>query len=1334
MKTSLEVIPKKIVSLKRIAVGSFPIVAIGASAGGLEAVSALFLNLTADTGMAYIFVQHLSPDHKSLLTSLLAKTTKMKVQQIDDMELIKPDNIYVIPYNKGIEVTDGHIKLLPRAKGSSTISIDILFSSLAETHKKNVIGIILSGNASDGTKGLKAIKKAGGTTFAQDDTAKYKSMPTSAINAGVVDHVLSPEEIAGELIRLSKKSSIKNPDKTKLNTDIIQDSDPDLTIIFEILHKRNGVDFSYYKQSTIKRRIQRRVVKNNTKTIKDYATLLSKSKNETELLYADLLINVTGFFRDTETFRYLKTTLLPKILKEKKKTETLRIWVPACSTGQEAYSIAMLLTEIQEKQTFKIPVQIFATDLSEHAIRSARIGEYSKGDLKSVSTARIEHFFTKLAHKYLINQPLRDMCVFGTSHNILKDPPFSRMDFISCRNLLIYFDTDAQKKVLGTLHFSLNEKGYLMLGKSESIGNASQLFTQVNTKFKIYSQKKNIGIRKLPVLMPRFPKATIPGKKTKPVLQKNDRVDSTKLDSIVDSVLLSEYMPACAIINKDMEILQFRGSTSLFLTHQPGKATLNILKMTRPELSFELRNAIQTALETKKTVRKPGIELKIGASLRTMALEVRPIKMERNESLLLILFILQDQEINYTDTGKNGKTNSVHKDRRIEKLTEKLDNAGAAIHSMTELHETAFEKLQAANEEIVSSNEEFQTLNEELESSKEEIEAANEELISTNRELKRHNALLEESYDYSQTIIATMHEPMIILDSNLHVKSANKSFYKKFNVTKEETEEMPFFELGNKQWDIPKLHELLKSILSKNSKFENFEVTHIFPRMGEKIMLLNASRLIQKTRRKKLIMVAIEDITERTVRQRIATGKSEEDTRVFGEVKKELENAVKERTKELEQKNHELERANKKLIFQNAEKEKRAAELGIANIELAFQNDEKEKRTYELGVANVELAFQNDEKEKRAYELGVANVELAFQNNEKEKRAAELGIANIELAYQNKEKEKRAAELNIANTELIFQNDEKEKRASELGIANIELAFQNDEKEKRASELGVANIELAYQNEEKEKRASELGIANIELAFQNDEKEKRATELSIANQDLVSFTYISSHDLQEPLRKIQIFASCILKEDEKNLSDSGKGYFKRMVDTAKRMQNLIEDLLTYSRAKNDDRAFEDTDLNKTVTEVKRDFEEVISQKQALIEAENLCRVMIIPFQFRQLMHNLISNSLKFSRPEVPPHIVIKSKVIKGDRAGHKKLDIHKNYCHITFTDNGIGFDPQYKDRIFEVFQRLHSIEKFSGTGIGLAICKRIIENHNGIITATGKLNEGSRFDIYIPAE
>jgi signal transduction histidine kinase len=424
--------------------------------------------------------------------------------------------------------------------------------------------------------------------------------------------------------------------------------------------------------------------------------------------------------------------------------------------------------------------------------------------------------------------------------------------------------------------------------------------------------------------------------------------------------------------------------------------------------------------------------------------------------------------------------------------------------------------------------------------------------------------------------------------------------------------------------------------------------------------------------------------------------------------------------------------ANNELAFRSHEKGKREAELLIANIELAYQNTEKEKRAEELVLANKELAFQNEQKEKRAKELIIANKELAFQNNEKEKRAAELVLANIELAYQNDEKEKRAAELVIANKELAYQNEQKEKRANELIIANRQLAVENHEKQKRAAELALANLELAYQNKEKEKRAEELVIANKELAFQNEAKEKRAAELIIANEELEAFAYISSHDLQEPLRKIQTFTNLIIEKESGELTEKGKYIFGRIGQAATQMRQLVQDLYTYSRVNVPERRFENTDLSLVINDVKTDLAGVIAQTKAVIESKKHCSAPVIVFQFRQLFYHLLSNGLKFVKPGEPPHITISSCLEKGSTLKLAGISPDKDYCHILIRDKGIGFKPEHHERIFKVFQKLHSKEEYEGTGIGLAIVKKIVEAHNGIIIPFSEPGKGARFDIYIP--
>ena len=1202
----------------------FPLVAIGASAGGLEAVTQLLQNLPPDTGMAFIYVQHLSPDHKSILTSLLSKLTLMRVQEVKNKMRMEPNNLYVIPPGKEMIVIDGHIKLIPRSKDKIvSLPIDAFFTSLAEKHKEGAIGIILSGNASDGTKGLSAIKAGGGITFAQDSSAKFPSMPNSAIAAGAVDFIMSPAEMAIEITNLSKHKYVKREALKVGSENEIENNDPDLKILLNLINKETGVDFSHYKMPTIKRRILRRMFLYKIKTLKEYAKLLTSKNEEINILYQDLLINVTCFFRDTDAHKYLKSTLLPRLLKSKTADETLRIWIPACSTGEEAYSIAMTILELKTELDLHVNVQIFASDLSKMAITKARIGEYALSQLESIPGNLLQRFYTKTGNNYRIAKTVREMCVF-TQHNILRDPPFSRVDLISCCNLLIYLDAAAQKKAIATFHYALSDGGYLILGKSETTGASSHLFSAVNSKLKIYARKKNSGPRKLPELLPSTQNSIHPENSNTIKSLKNRPVPSNSFDTAIDAVLLAGYMPASVIVNHAMDILQFRGTTDRYLKHASGKASLNILKMAPPEIAFELRSAISKAIKEKKPVRKLGIEMKIDGLFRVVNIEVISLLVEWDEPILLIIFS-EPELAEVSATHGSSKNTSVAKDRRIKKLEEELAATRADMHTFTQEQEAFNEELQSANEEVVSSNEELQSVNEELETSKEEIESSNEQLISTNEELQTRNDLLHESYDYSEAIIATIHEPMAILDKDLRVKSANKAFYKNFKVKEKETVGTLLYDVGNKEWNIPRLRILLEEIITKNKHFSNFEVVHTFPVIGEKIMLLNANRIVQKKHGVQLILLAFQDVTE-----------------------------IRVKSLELLQKEKEL--FNKNVIERKAEK-----------------------------------------------------VKL-------EKAVAE-----------------RTKELALANKELVYQNKEKEKRSAELVIANKELAFQSEEKEKRSAELVIANKELVLQNAQKAKLAAELIVANEELIFQNNEKEKRANELAIANEDLMAFNYISSHDLQEPLRKIQTFSSRILEKENERLSENGQDQFKRILSAAGRMRQLIEDLLAYSRTNSTERTFETLELNTIIEEVKAELKERIKEEHAIVEVISGCEINIIHFQFRQLLFNLIGNALKFTYAGRNPHITIDSSTSIGAKLNNKKLLPKVTYCHISIADNGIGFEPEFKDRIFEVFQKLHTQEKYQGTGIGLAIVKKIVDNHHGIITAKGELGVGATFDIYIPA-
>ncbi|MBD2753398.1 CheR family methyltransferase [Spirosoma validum] len=857
-----------------------PIVAIGASAGGQEAVVELLENLSPTTGLAYVYIQHLDPTQESHLAHILGRVTEMVVLEAQHLMRIRPNYLYIIPPDRDLEVLDGVLTLVPRtARSVIHMPIDQFFLSLSERQKEGAIAIVLSGTASDGTLGLRAIKAAGGITFAQDDTARFQSMPRSAIAEGVVDRVLSPAAIAKELERLSKQTAIfqqtilteaqETESLEASKTEPASSTDEDLRTIIQLLRRSTGMDFGQYKVTTIRRRIIRRTLLYKLDSLNEYADYLRNHPEEASLLYDDLLINVTTFFRDAETMDYVQKVLLPQLVKDKIPQEPIRVWVPACSTGQEAYSIAMLLLEVLGDRTLSRTIQIFATDLSESAVAKARMGSYTRGEIMDVSARRLQRFFTKIDDHYRINKAVRDICVFAP-HNLLKDPPFSRLDLISCRNLLIYLETPLQRKAIVTFHYGLNPNGYLILGKSETVGTSAPLFSQVEKNYKIFARKNDVDSRATFTMAPRqLDGDSVMNRSvltSKTIGQGNGessgRIASSQgrwgglasdLDKVVDNLLLNQYVPASVVVNQDLEILLFRGSTGLFLEPAPGKASLNLIKMARPSLVFELRNVIHKAQKLNEPVRKSNLEIKVKNKVHYVAIEAVPLETIGEERLFLIIF--EEIEPPVVPTTRTADA----RNRRIKELEAELTNLREDMRSVIEEQEASNEELQSANEEIISSNEELQSINEELETSKEEIESTNEELLTINQELQVRNDQLSESYQFAEDIFGTIREATLVLDTDLRVKSANQAFYRLFQLHEEETERRLIYELGNRQWDIPELRLMLTDIITSDVQFLGFELTYTSVETGAKILSLNARRVV---RQQESILLAIEDITE----------------------------------------------------------------------------------------------------------------------------------------------------------------------------------------------------------------------------------------------------------------------------------------------------------------------------------------------------------------------------------------------------------------------------------------------------------------------------------------
>lgn len=753
--------------------GGFPIAGIGASAGGLEAFTKLLSNLPVDTGIAFVLVQHLDPNHESMSHDILSRVTKMTVTEVKDGDFAEPNHVYIIPPNFSMGILHGVLKLMPRTESRGQhMVIDYFLKSLAEDQKHFAIGIVLSGTGADGTEGLVAIKEAGGVTLAQDPpSAKFDSMPQSAIASGNVDLTLSPENMALELARIARHPYLSRavPEKQIVKADDQEILPADhMARIFLLLRTQCQLDFSFYKSNTVGRRIERRMLLHKMENVKAYAEFLAHNPAEVKALYADILIHVTGFFRDPETFKALKTEVFPRLMKNRAAGAPIRVWVPGCSTGEEAYSIAIALSEFLGEKAGHTPVQIFASDISETAILKARLAEYPESISGAVAPDRLSRYFMKLdGGGYRIAKSIRDTCLFSR-HDLTSDPPFAKIDLISCRNVLIYFKSELQKHVIPIFHYSLCPNGFLWLGKSETIGGSSEYFSIVDKTNKIY------GRRDAPIsLNLRFPQSSyIPIKHQIAQVPKSFKKITLDVQKISEQLTEAEYPGV--LVNADMDILQFRGRTAPFIEPASGVASYKLYKMAHPELIRDLRAAILTAGKQNLSVRKDGLSIKDGRVYKSFNMNVIPTNHpdRPKEKLYLILFekiIESKTKESLRSKNKIPKTQS-KKDPYMLELQKELGEAQEYQHSLVERFESSQEDLTATNEELQSSNEELQSTNEELETAKEELQSGNEELTTVNDELQTRSIEQVQTNNDLINLLGSVEIPIVMLGDNRRVR------------------------------------------------------------------------------------------------------------------------------------------------------------------------------------------------------------------------------------------------------------------------------------------------------------------------------------------------------------------------------------------------------------------------------------------------------------------------------------------------------------------------------------------------------------------------------------
>lgn len=1404
------------------------IVGIGASAGGLEAFTELLGRLPKRSGAAYVLVQHLDPTHRSLLSELLAKTTTLSVCEIVDRTSVQPNQIYVIPPNCDLAIENAILKLSPRKKnGGPARSIDHFLKSLATDQKERAIGVILSGAGSDGALGLKTIKAAGGITFAQDeDTAKYDSMPRSAIGTGCVDFVLPPQKIADEIARL-----IRTPERTKrraaanaqrrrnavadtamaLNGQAISPEDwptspddPNLRKIFFLLQAKTGADFRFYKANTIRRRLNRRLVMHKVQDLGEYAKYLREHPLEVDALYQDLLINVTSFFRNPAVYDLLKRNVFPRLMKSSASRDGFRFWIPGCSTGQEPYSIAMAYSEFAAQRSGQVPpLQIFATDVNPSVLEYARAGRYPTAQVE-ISEARLRRFFVEEDGYHRVQKTIRDQVIFA-QQNVLTDPPFTRVDLISCRNMLIYLEPQLQQKIIPTFHYALKPNGVLLLGSSESIGQFSNLFNTLEKTHKIYIKKPgSTTIRLQSALPPVVTKKIEPP----PSFIKPGEFNISDAQKEADRWMLAKYGPASVLINEEGDILQFRGQATKYLSLPMGKATYRIFKMAREGLVVPLQHAVQKAIKERRIAREKDVKFE-GRKAR-VNIEVIPLKNTKGRCLLVLF---EKSHIKRPATiGAGVREVPVHTRAALRHLAEakhELVETREHLHSLQEEYETSVEELQASNEEVQSSNEELQSLNEELETSNEELESANEELTTLNEELATRNTELRESERRLREQAQLLElAPVLARSTRDRIIFWNLGAEKLYGFTKEEAIGQTSHLLLGAQ--LPEPLEKIQAKLHKTGHWDG-EIWH---RKKDGTVICVASQWVvhhDDQNKVRAILEVNTDITARKTAEKALRESDEFNRKILEsspdcislldidgrltfmtpvgmklmemrefskyanlywpnlwdkESRKQAENAItkatvgqparfqgscptaegnarwwdvvlqsiigqdrkpekllavaRDITEEKEQESAHLERMRLTSLRADV-----ASTLAQANELAAVLQAVGEKLSASLDGALVQLWILDSHE---AIDLQVCAGPLAGKPVEARVKVRQREMVQIALSRQpllvpdfsradavcDSDWAAREGFVAFAAYPMIVNDHVTGVLAT---FARSPLA---DPVRKELSFTASAIAQFIHRKQAEEN----LRHAQEELSRYTVDLERLASERTVAlrdsNQQMESFLYSVSHDLRAPLRSMQGLAACLIDEYGSKLDAGARDWLNRISESAIRMDVLTQDLLTFSRFSQAELKFESVSVLGAVDYAIKHLEADITEKKASFKiTSTLPNVIAHVASLQQVIINLISNGIKFSRPDEAPQI----KIWAEERDAFARIHVQ---------DNGIGIAPEYHQRIFKMFERLHVAREYPGTGIGLAIVQRSVERMSGRCGVESALKKGSCFWFELP--